>query len=186
MPEELDDELQEMYEDPKRREKTLSNEVLRLPIRVLRTQEAVMVSPSTTVRNAVEEMQRHKLGCVLLVESQPNTGGHKAARKLTGIFTERDLLYKVIGKLDDLASAPVSAYATQDPETMQLNDSIGHALNLMHVGGYRHIPIVDENNEPIRVISIKDAVAFLSEHFPEDVLNLPTKPLRTTTEREGA
>lgn len=50
MTEELDDELQEMYEDPKRREKTLSNEVLRLPIKSLKLQEAIMVPPSTTVQ----------------------------------------------------------------------------------------------------------------------------------------
>lgn len=176
MPEELDDELQEMYEDPKRREKTLSNEVLRLPIRVLRLQDAVTISPSTTIQNAVEEMQRHKIGCVLLVESQ----------RLTGIFTERDLLYKVVGKMDDLSSVQVSDYSTQNPETMHLDDSIGHALNLMHVGGYRHIPVVNDGHEPTGVISIKDAVAFLSEFFPEDVLNIRTKPLRVTTEREGA
>lgn len=176
MPEELDDELQEMFEDPKRQEKSLSNEILRLPIQVLRLQEAVTVSPSTTIQKAAEEMQKHREGCVLIVESQ----------KLTGIFTERDLLYKVIGKIKDLSSVAVSDYSTHNPESMQLNDSIGHALNLMHVGGYRHIPIVDDQHRPTGVISIKDAVAFLSEFFPKDVLNIPSKPLRVTTEREGA
>jgi len=176
MPEELDDELQEMFEDPKRREKTLSNEVLRLPIKVLRLQEAVYVSPSTTVEEAVEKMQRHRIGCVLVVES----------KKLAAIFTERDLLYKVIGKINDLSSVRVSDYATSNPESMQLSDNIGHALNLMHVGGYRHIPVVDDEHRTTGVISIKDVVAFLSEFFPEDVLNIPSKPLRVTTEREGA
>jgi CBS domain-containing protein len=176
MPEELDDELQEMYEDPKRREKTLSNEVLRLPIKLLRLQDAVTVLPSTTIQKAIEEMQRHRIGCVLLVESQ----------KLTGIFTERDVLYKVIGRINNLSSAQVSDYSTHNPETMHLEDSIGHALNLMHVGGYRHIPVVDDRHQPTGVISIKDVVAFLSEFFPEDVLNIRTKPLRATTEREGA
>ncbi len=103
MPEELDDELQEMYEDPKRREKTLSNEVLRLPIKALRLQDAISVSPSTTVQSAVEKMQRHNIGCVLVVES----------KKLTGIFTERDLLQKVLGKISDLSSVPVSSYSTR-------------------------------------------------------------------------
>jgi CBS domain-containing protein len=176
MPEELDDEIQEMYEEPKRREKSLSNEVLRLPIKVLRLQESVTVLSSSTIQKAVEEMQRHKIGCVLVVESN----------KLTGIFTERDLLYRVIGQINDLSSAKVSDYSTHNPESMRLNDSIGHALNLMHVGGYRHIPIVNDQGEPTGVVSIKDAVAFLSEYFPEDVLNIPSKPLRSTTEREGA
>lgn len=176
MPEELDDELQEMYEDPKRREKMLSNEILRLPIKALKLQEAITISPSATVQKAVEEMQRYKIGCVLLVESS----------KLVGIFTERDFLYKVAGKINDLKSIMVSDFATPEPESLHSEDSIGQALNLMHVGGYRHIPIVNDKNEPTGVVSIKDAVAFLSEYFPEDVFNIPSKPLRTTTEREGA
>lgn len=176
MPEELDDKIQEMYEEPKRREKSLSNEVLRLPIKVLRLQEAVTVVSSSTIQKAVEEMQQHKIGCVLVVE----------AKTLVAIFTERDLLYKAIGKIDDLSSAKVSDYSTHNPESMRLSDSIGHALNLMHVGGYRHIPVINDEGEPMGVVSIKDVVAFLSEYFPEDVLNIPSKPLRTTSEREGA
>ena len=176
MHDEFDDELQEMYDDPKRRHKALSNEVLRLPVKSLRLQEAITVSPQSTVAEAVDKMQVHREGCVLLVES----------KKLTGIFTERDLLYRVIGKISDLAAAKVTDYSTASPESMKVDDTIGHALNLMHVGGYRHIPIVDDNGEPTGVISIKDAIAFLSEFFPEDVLNLPARPLRTTREREGA
>jgi len=176
MTDELDDELQEMYEDPKRREKTLSNEVLRLPVKSLKLQEPVTISASATVQEAIEAMQKHKIGCVLLVKS----------KKLVGIFTERDFLHKIAGKINDISSIMVSEYSTPHPETLQIDHSIGHALNLMHVGGYRHIPIVNANNEPTGVISIKDAVAFLSEYFPEDVLNVPTKPIRVTTEREGA
>ncbi|MGO9480305.1 MAG: hypothetical protein ACLP05_00795 [Candidatus Kryptoniota bacterium] len=48
------------------------------------------------------------------------------------------------------------------------------------------MPIVDDKNEPTGVISIKDAVAFLSEFFPEDILNIRARPLRITKEREGA
>jgi CBS domain-containing protein len=176
MPEELDDELQEMYEDPKRRERTLSNEVLRLPIKALRLQNAVTLPSSATVQTAIEEMQKNKIGCVLLIKS----------KKLVGIFTERDFLYKVAGKTNDLKNIILSDYCTPNPESLQMDDSIGHALNLMHIGGYRHIPIVNGYNEPLGVISIKDAVGFLSEYFPEDVLNIPSKPIRVTTEREGA
>ncbi len=176
MPEELDDEIREMYEDPKRRTKTLSNEVLGLPIKVLRLQQAITVTRSTSVQAAVETMQQHKIGYVLQTESG----------KLSGIFTERDLLYKVVGKVKDLAAVPVSDFMTVKPECMRIDDSIGHALHLMHVGGYRHIPVVNEKDEPIGVVSVKDAVAFLSEYFPDDVLNISTKPLKAANEREGA
>ncbi len=176
MPEELDDEMQEMYEDPKRREKALSNEVLRLPIGALKLQDAVSVPPSSTVQEAVELMQKHRIGCLLVVESQ----------KLEGIFTERDLLYKIAGAVGDLSAVKVSDCSTPDPETLQINDTIGHALHLMHIGGYRHIPIVNSQDKPIAVLSIKDVVSFLSDYFPDDVLNQPLRPLRSTSQREGA
>ncbi len=174
--EELEDELQEMYEEPKRREKALSNDVLRLSLKALKLQNAISVSPAATVQEAVEQMQKSKIGCLLLVES----------KKLEGIFTERDFLLKVAGLFKDLSSVPVSKFSTPDPETLRMDDPIGFALHLMHVGGYRHVPVVNEKNEPVAVLSIKDVVSFLSEYFPEDVLNQPPKPLRSTSEREGA
>ncbi|HEY9166351.1 MAG TPA: CBS domain-containing protein [Candidatus Kryptonia bacterium] len=173
---EMDDELQEMYEDPKRREKVLSNDVLRLPIKSVRLQDAISISPESSVLEAIELMKSHKMGCLLVVDS----------KKVVGIFTERDLLYKLAGTKNDLSAVKVKQYDTPNPEMLQANDEIGHALNLMHIGGYRHIPIVNAKGEPKAVLSIKDIVSFLCEYFPEDVLNVPSKPLRTTTEREGA
>jgi CBS domain-containing protein len=48
----------------------------------------------------------------------------------------------------------------------------------MHVGGYRHVPLVDEAGRPVGVISVKDIVSFLVELFPAAVLNLPPDPRR--------
>ncbi|MCL4511555.1 MAG: CBS domain-containing protein [Bacteroidetes bacterium] len=184
--EELEDELKEMYEEPKRREKALSNDVLRLSLKALKLQNAISVSPAATVQEAVEQMQKSKIGCLLLVESPTGADEPSAQKKLEGIFTERDFLLKVAGLFKDLSSVPVSKFSTPDPETLRMDDPIGFALHLMHVGGYRHVPVVNEKNEPVAVLSIKDVVSFLSEYFPEDVLNQPPKPLRSTSEREGA
>ena len=54
--------------------------------------------------------------------------------------------------------------------------SVAYALNKMSVDGYRHIPIVDDDDRAIAVLSIKDIVHFLVEFFPEAVLNLPGDP----------
>jgi len=75
---------------------------------------------------------------------------------------------------------------TRDPEVFQPEDSIAHILNAMHVGGYRHVPVVDDQQRPVAVISIKDIIGFILDHFAEDILNLPPKPIRTTDQREGA
>jgi CBS domain-containing protein len=75
---------------------------------------------------------------------------------------------------------------TANPEAFQPDDSIAYVLNAMSVGGYRHVPVVDEQKIPLAVISVRDIVSFIIEHFPEEVLNLPPEPIRSTEQREGA
>jgi len=75
---------------------------------------------------------------------------------------------------------------TAKVEGFQPEDSVAYVLNAMHVGGYRHVPVVDETGKPLAVVSVKDIVGFLIEHFSEDILNLPPAPMRKTEQREGA
>ena len=121
-------------------------------------------------------MQQRKTGSVLVVR-----GG-----VLAGIFTERDVLMKVVNKKYDLYKLKVSEVMKPSPEALRLDDSIAYAMNIMSVGGYRHVPIVDEQRKPVSILSVKDVISYIVEHFPDEVLNLPPKPLRSTSEREGA
>jgi len=120
-------------------------------------------------------MRQHKVGCVLVTE-----GG-----KISGIFTERDILTRVFGK-KDMEKLQVKDVMTAKPEAFQQDDSIAYVLNAMTVGGYRHVPVVDDKGKPVAVLSVKDIMSFIIEHFPEEVLNLPPAPMRTTEQREGA
>ncbi len=175
MYDEVDEELSQMYEEDERAVKVLDSSTFRKPIKHLRVRKALQVPPGMSVADVVQLMNEKRLGCVLVTENE----------KLTGIFTERDVLKKVVGKLD-MAKATVKDAMTPNPESFQQDDSIAFVLNAMHVGGYRHVPIVDEKKRPVAVISIKDIVAFILDNFPEDVLNLPPKPMRKTEQREGA
>jgi CBS domain-containing protein len=58
---------------------------------------------------------------------------------------------------------------------------IAWALNRMHVGGYRHVPIVDKDGLPRGMVSVKDIVDFIVEFFPAEVLNLPPDPSHETS-----
>jgi CBS domain-containing protein len=73
---------------------------------------------------------------------------------------------------------------TREPETLRRDDRIVWALNLMHMGGYRHVPLVDEANRPVGVISVKDIVEFIIELMPGPVLNLPPDPHRPPSNDE--
>ena len=173
---ELDDEMQEMFEHEKKLNKVLSNETIRKPIRTLELGRAVVVESSANVGTTIELMQQKRIGCVLATRDGV----------LAGIFTERDILMKLINKKVDYTKVVVSDVMTPSPEVLHLDDTIAYAMNMMSVGGYRHLPIVDERMKPLSILSVKDVVAYIVEHFPDEILNLPPKPLRSTSEREGA
>jgi CBS domain-containing protein len=111
-------------------------------------------------------MQREHRGCVLVTEDG------SLASPLVGIFTERDVLLRIVDRGKNPATLPLEAVMTTDPEVLNLNGTIAHALNKMSVGGFRHVPVVDEDNRPVFVISVRDIVEFLVEAFPREVLTL--------------
>jgi len=57
----------------------------------------------------------------------------------------------------------------------------------MAQGGYRHIPIVDDQNHSVGIVSIRHIISYLIEHFPQEILTLPPVPIRNAMKaREGA
>jgi len=171
----LDDELSQMYEEESRIKKVLDSGALRLPIKHLRAKKPIAMAPGDSVADAVDLMRRKNIGCVVVTQKN----------KLSGIFTERDVLMKVTG-LQGYSSLKLADVMTAKVEAFQPDDSIAFVLNAMHVGGYRHVPVVDHDGAPLGVISVKDIIAFILDHFAEDVLNLPPSPVRKTEQREGA
>jgi len=155
----------------------LYEHLIREPIEHSEPRPAVCVTPETSVREAINLMKQHGMGCVLVERDQ----------RLVGIFTERDVLFRVVGGNRNPAELPVSAVMTPDPEALTMADELAWVLNLMAVGGFRHVPIVDEHHRPIAVFSVKHIVERLVEFFPNEVLNLPPRPGKNIVHsREGA
>lgn len=170
----MDEEFSQMYEELEQR-KVLDSSTFRQPIKHLKVMKPVTLSPGQSIAEALDVMRQKRFGCIVVMEKE----------KLVGILTERDILLKVAG-ISGAEKKKVREIMTPDPEVFEPDDSIAFVLNAMHVGGYRHIPVVDEQGKPLAVISVKDIVGFILDHFAEDVLNLPPKPMRTTDQREGA
>jgi len=110
--------------------------------------------PTTVLADArlsdcVALMQEKHIGSLLVVD---------AVGALLGIFTERDCLMRVLGKVSDLSTASVKDYMTAKPVTERPDVSLAFALNLMSNGGFRHVPIVDQDNMPIGILSVKDVI----------------------------
>jgi len=135
----------------------------------------LQVGPHQTVAEAVALMRQERVGCLLVCEG----------RRLVGIFTERDLLRRVLAPGKPL-TLTVGQCMTPDPVTVHPKDSIGAAIRRMEEGGYRHLPVVDEKARPVGVLSVKRIVHYLAEHFPSTVYNLPPDPGVVPQEREGA
>ena len=83
--------------------------------------------------------------------------------KLIGIITERDLVRRVISQKRDIKRLTAGQVMTAQPETLTAEDPIVFALNLMHLGHYRHIPLVDEENKPVGIITSKDIIKYISQ-----------------------
>jgi CBS domain-containing protein len=149
--------------------KSFEARLLGEPIGSLSIAPALTVPLDAPLKKAVEIMQNEHIGCVLVVDG---------AGVLKGIFTERDLLSRVAGRGLDWSACKVADYMTSDPESLRADDRIVWALNLMHVGGYRHVPITDVQGHATGVVSVKDIVAFIVDLFPDEVLNLPPDPHR--------
>ncbi len=89
------------------------------------------------------------------------------------VFTERDVLFRIVDQGHNPATLALSQVMTSDPERLPAEASVAWVLNKMAIGGFRHVPVVDEKDHPVLLVSVRDVVAFLVEFFPRAVMNLP-------------
>jgi CBS domain-containing protein len=154
----------------------LSSASFKSPISEMSIPRVICVESDSSIGDSIKIMQKQKIGSVVV----------KSNEKIVGIVTERDILLKVIGLIKDYETRPISEIMTASPQSLMATDAIAYVLNNMHVGGYRHIPIVDANEKPIGIISIKDVVSWVLDYFPQEITNMTGEPYRGEVSREGA
>lgn len=156
----------------------LESSLLHCPLGELpQLQPPLQVPPETSIRDVIQRMIERRVGCITIVDSG----------RLVGVFSERDVLTKVATTGIDQDNTPVSRLMTRDPQTLSFDSPLVYALHQMTIGGYRHIPLVDEQHQPVAVISMRDIVAYLVHLYPDHVLKLPSEPTRSLhSSREGA
>ncbi|MFP6646886.1 MAG: CBS domain-containing protein [Candidatus Latescibacterota bacterium] len=131
----------------------LTEPLLRLSPRVPET-----VERDQSLGETIARLKGRNVGCVLVTDH----GG-----ELAGIFTERDVLYRVAGLIEDLDSLPVESLMTPEPTALKPSDPINRALHLMAIHGFRHVPLVDEDDRPVGIVSLRDIIRFMEEHFAD-------------------
>jgi CBS domain-containing protein len=133
-------------------------------ITMLGPAEPICLRETATVTEAIERMLARRQAGVLVVDAEG---------RLTGIFTERDVLTRVVGRGRDARQTRLAEVMTRDPEALGVNDRVAYAVHSMSVAGYRTVPLVDADRKPIGVVTVSDVIRWLAGLFPEAVLNLP-------------
>lgn len=135
---------------------------------IIAGRKLVSATGDMSVRGACRLMAENNVGALVIVESG----------RIAGIFTERDVLTKVLaGRLDPDATA-LETVMVADPQTIQADRPLAHALHMMADGGFRHVPVVDAQGVPLGMVSARDALG-------EDIVDLE-RDLRRRDEVEGA
>ncbi len=131
-------------------------EKLQQPITELYVCKPLVAPPDTPARDAIEMMKVRNGGAVLIVDDDG---------ALLGIFTERDVLNKLFLQGDESLDQPISQLMTARPTTLHMDDSIVFALHHMHVGGYRYIPLFDEEDKLGCIVSVRSMVDYLAQRL---------------------
>ena len=157
---EFHDEYSESLEAEFRK---LEDALLSDEVRLLAPSEPIRLPPDASVAEAVTRMvDSHRAGVVIV----------DPAGRLVGIFTERDLLTRVVRQGRELDRTRLAEVMTADPEALTPDDRICFAINRMHNAGYRTVPLVDADHRPVGVVTVNDVVGWLARVFPEAILNL--------------
>jgi CBS domain-containing protein len=132
-------------------------------IAALRPTDAICLPATATVHDAVQKMLARRQAGVLVVDDRG---------KLVGIFTERDVLNRVVAKDLDVRRTRLSAVMTPNPEALGIGQRVAYAVHCMSVAGYRTVPLVDADGHPVGIVTVSDVMRWLANLFPEAVLNL--------------
>ena len=125
-------------------------------------QELVTAAAATTVSDAARLMKQRHVGAIMVVEDG----------KLVGVFTERDALFRVVAEGRDGQTTKLADVMTPHPQTIHPDKPFAVALEMMHNGSFRNVPVV-EGGRLLGVVSVHDALgpelaAFVYELLRQD------------------
>lgn len=141
-------------------------------------EEPVVVPPDMPVREVIESLQARRTGAVLVCETVDGVP------TLRGIFTERDAVKRMARGAS--LEAAVEVAMVHPAVAVTRDDTVAHAIRTMSAGGYRRLPVVDEQGRPTGVVSVAGLLHYLVQFVPNAVYNLPPEPHHRTQDKEGA
>jgi CBS domain-containing protein len=138
-----------------------SQQARRDKVSLMETDDYVCLEPSDSLSKALEVMKQDEGGCAIVCEHG----------RVVGIFTERDVLTKIIGETVDM-NDPVSKWMSPIVSTLSPDATIGDAVAMMTEKSFRNIPLV-KDGQLAGSISVFDVISYLAESYPKETMNLP-------------
>ena len=120
--------------------------------------DLVSACPDGTVCGAAKRMAEQGCGSILVVEDE----------RLLGIFTERDLLVRVVAAGLDLAATRLRDAMTADPETIDAEEPVEEAVRRMDEGSFRHLVVVSDGHV-LGVVSTRDIPALTMARMAKEL-----------------
>src|SRR6201996_1566281 len=111
----------------------------------LRPSPALQIKPNTTVSEAAQLMAAKREDCVLVTDDDD---------RIAGIFTAKDLAFRVVGAGIKASSVTIAEIMTKNPLCARTDTSATDALDLMVRKGFRHLPVMDENHDISGILDI--------------------------------
>lgn len=102
---------------------------------VMQRRKVLKAPPETLVSKAAKLMADKNVGAVMVVEDE----------RLVGIFTERDIVFRVVAQGLDARTTRLADVMTPAPDTVDPDKSFGYALLIMHERGFRHLPVIRDS-----------------------------------------
>lgn len=122
--------------------------------------QTLVTAPATaTVAEAARAMREARVGGLMVVDGD----------RLVGVFTERDALFRVVADGRDANVTRLADVMTRDPQTIHPDARFAQALELMHEGRFRHVPVV-EDGRLVGMVSARDALGPELEGFVYELL----------------
>jgi CBS domain-containing protein len=111
----------------------------------LKPSPALQIKPGTTVAEAAQLMAAKREDCVLVTDDDD---------RIAGIFTAKDLAFRVVGAGLKPNSVTIADIMTKNPLCARTDTSATDALDLMVRKGFRHLPVMDENQDISGILDI--------------------------------
>ncbi|KAI1333320.1 hypothetical protein F5Y16DRAFT_407204 [Xylariaceae sp. FL0255] len=111
----------------------------------LKPSPALQIKPSTTVAEAAQLMAAKREDCVLVTDDDD---------RIAGIFTAKDLAFRVVGTGQKATAVTIAEIMTKNPLCARTDTSATDALDLMVRKGFRHLPVMDENQDISGILDI--------------------------------